>query len=68
MRLGRVGWEYHQGGLGHEWKSAPNHWLPTKGEVPEVSRREIGAQALGLGYELRKVGADLGRAWHVQGW
>ena len=31
MRLGRVGREYPpSGALGHEWKSAPNHWLPTK--------------------------------------
>lgn len=41
VRLGQVVWECHQEGLGHEWKSAPNHWLPSKGLSPGfMSRRD----------------------------
>jgi hypothetical protein len=32
----------------YEWKSAPNHWLPTKGRVPNAHVEGFGNQAISL--------------------
>ena len=33
---------------GHEWKSATNHWLPTKERVPNACLGGFGNQAMSL--------------------